>query len=296
YLLGRMVWQLLGLAVCLNLTPSASADCVTQCSACALHGQDAEKPINPLVSYNTGHGSIIPAQLKPFVGVLQICSLECQGSLPSRAEWEKCKESISPFTPFLMEEEEEEAKRPSQVEEEEEGHSNSWEPYPGLVKRYGGFMKKLDKNRIFSLLRENAITKGGVSKKYGGFFRKIGERAASEPGVEDYSTMLETGDLGYNGEESERGSLKDEMKRYGGFLRKYPKRGSEMVSTAVVAEEDGQELEDLHKRYGGFMRRIRPKLKWDNQKRYGGFLRRQFKVTTRSEEEPNAYSGEVSDL
>ncbi|XP_042322173.1 proenkephalin-B [Sceloporus undulatus] len=266
-----MVWQLLGLAVCLNLAPSASADCATQCSACALHGQDAEKPISPL-----------------------ICSLECQGSLPSRAEWEKCKESISTITPFLMMEEE--AKEPSQVEEEEEGHPYSWEPYPGLVKRYGGFMKKLDKNRIFSLLRENGITKGGITKKYGGFFRKIGERAASEPGVEDYSTVLETGDLSYNGEESHTGSLKDEMKRYGGFLRKYPKRVSEMVSTTIAAEDDGQELEDLHKRYGGFMRRIRPKLKWDNQKRYGGFLRRQFKVTTRSEEEPNAYSGEVSDL
>nr|XP_060627453.1 proenkephalin-B [Anolis sagrei ordinatus] len=261
-----MAWQLLGLTICFGLAPSAFADCATQCSACALQVQDVEKPIKPL-----------------------ICSLECQGSLPSRAEWEKCKDSLSTLIPFLMEEKEE-AKRPFQLEEEEEAPQ---EPYSSLVKRYGGFMKKLDKNRIFSLLRENALTKGGISKKYGGFFRKIGERAASEPAMEDYPTVLETGDLAYNGAESDTGSLKDETKRYGGFLRKYPKRGYEMVS---ATEDDEQELEGLHKRYGGFLRRIRPKLKWDNQKRYGGFLRRQFKVTTRSEEEPNAYSGEVSDL
>ncbi|KAJ7332200.1 hypothetical protein JRQ81_014380 [Phrynocephalus forsythii] len=194
-----------------------------------------------------------------------------------------------------------ESKRLSQAEEEEEeeeeeaeqeGNPSFWEEYSGPVKRYGGFLKKMDRNKLFSLFRENALSKGGISKKYGGFFRKIGERATSEDGAEE-----EVGGLGHHGEEPDTGFLKDEMKRYGGFLRKYPKRGFEAATTTTaVAEGDSQELEDLHKRYGGFMRRIRPKLKWDNQKRYGGFLRRQFKVTTRSEEEPNAYSGEVSDL
>ncbi|XP_061486204.1 proenkephalin-B [Rhineura floridana] len=261
-----MVWHLWGLALCLSLIPTALADCTMQCSACVPHGQDAEKLVSPL-----------------------ICSLECQGSLLSRTEWDKCKKALSVLTRFLMEGA---TKRLSQVDKEDraeqEGNPSPRELYTGLAKRYGGFMKKLDKNKIFSLLRENALAKGGVDKKYGGFFRKMGERAASETGAEeDYPV-----DLGYNREESDMGSLKDEMKRYGGFLRKYPKRGSE----EATVEDDGEEQEDLHKRYGGFMRRIRPKLKWDNQKRYGGFLRRQFKVTTRSEEEPNAYSEEVSDL
>lgn len=227
-----------------------------------------------------------------MLSLLQVCSLECQGTFLSSAEWEKCQLALSAFAPFLMEGE---AKRLSRAEEEEEEEKadpeealSPWERHAGAAKRYGGFMKKLDKNKILSLFHENAQAKGSVSKKYGGFFRKIGERAASELGVEeDYPA-----DLGGKEEASETGSLKDEMKRYGGFLRKFPKRSSEVAA----AEGDGQGLEDLHKRYGGFMRRIRPKLKWDNQKRYGGFLRRQFKVTTRSEEEPSADSGEVSDL
>lgn len=229
-----------------------------------------------------------------YLGFLQICSLECQDALLSSTEWEKCKSVLSIFTPFLMEGE---SKTLSQVDEKEkddmEETLNPWEMHAGLAKRYGGFMKKLDKNKIFNLFHENAHSKGGLSKKYGGFFRKIGERATSEQGSEeDYPATLGTGDVSDRQEDSDMGPLKNEMKRYGGFLRKYPKRGSEVAS----AEDNEQSLEDLHKRYGGFMRRIRPKLKWDNQKRYGGFLRRQFKVMTRSEEEPSAYSGEVSDL
>lgn len=212
--------------------------------------------------------------------MLQICALECQGSLLSGAEWEKCQGVLSLFTPFLAAAE---GQDPSPLEAEADGSPGLAETSGGPVKRYGGFMKKLDKNKIFSLLRENAHSKGGLHKKYGGFSRKLGEREALEMPEDD--PALEPGD------EPEDGGLKDEMKRYGGFLRKYPKRSSEQA-----AEGDGPKPEDLHKRYGGFMRRIRPKLKWDNQKRYGGFLRRQFKVATRSDEDPSIYSGEVLDL
>ncbi|XP_077688800.1 proenkephalin-B [Eretmochelys imbricata] len=225
-----MEWQVLVLTLCMGLAHSAFADCAAQCSVCAVQTQGLEKPISPL-----------------------ICSLECHGSLLSSAEWERCQTILALLAP-LMVDVGGQGLSPLEAEAkaEPEGSPIPGELPSGLVKRYGGFMKKLDKNKIFSLLRENAHSKGGMAKKYGGFFRKPGERAASEV---------------------------------------YPKRSSELAP-----EGEGQELEDLHKRYGGFMRRIRPKLRWDNQKRYGGFLRRQFKVTTRSDEDPNAYSGEVLDL
>ncbi|NXH52275.1 PDYN protein, partial [Rhabdornis inornatus] len=91
-------------------------------------------------------------------------------------------------------------------------------------------------------------------------------------------------------------------KKFGGFSGKPGERAAPEDYPAPTGDGDeeptgaGAEGQELHKRYGGFMRRIRPKLKWDNQKRYGGFLRRQFKVITRSDEDPSAYSGEVSDL
>ncbi|KAF7248479.1 Proenkephalin-B [Varanus komodoensis] len=276
-----MEWQFWGLALCLGLAPSASADCSSECSVCTLRGQEMEKPISPL-----------------------ICSLECLGNLPSGAEWEKCIQALS-FAPVLMEgeskrlpqgeeeEEEEEAAAEAEAKAAQEESPDPWELLTSPVKRYGGFMKKLDKNKIFSLFHENALAKGGAGKRYGGLFRKVGERSAPEAGAEEpFPGLAEARGPGSRGEEWEPAALKEELKRYGGFLRKYPKRGV----GAGAAEEGGQEPEDLHKRYGGFMRRIRPKLKWDNQKRYGGFLRRQFKVNTRSAEEPSAASGEVSDL
>lgn len=161
----------------------------------------------------------------------------------------------------------------------------SQDSLPNLVKRYGGFIKRIDKNKLFkSPWYENAILKGVIGKKLEQPLGKFGERAAPEFSEdtegEDVATERETG-------------IYDEaasnlVKRYGGFLRKFPKR-SEPSPSSSEEESAGQELQ---KRYGGFMRRVRPKLRWDNQKRYGGFLRRHFKISVRSEDP--AYEDDAS--
>ncbi|XP_017688660.1 PREDICTED: proenkephalin-B [Lepidothrix coronata] len=228
----------LALALCLSLAAVASADCVTQCSLCTAQTHGTESSVRPLM-----------------------CLWECQGSLPPGPEWEMCRKALALLAPLVALVE---GTDPSPPEVEENEAELEQELGPGEqplapAKRYGGFMKKMSKGKLLSLLRENAHSKGGLTKKFMGFGHKPEERAAPE----DYLG------LGPAGEGSEE---------------------------PTSAGPEGQELAQLHKRYGGFMRRIRPKLKWDNQKRYGGFLRRQFKVITRSEEDPSAYSGEVLDL
>ncbi|NWV82766.1 PDYN protein, partial [Dasyornis broadbenti] len=188
-----------------------------------------------------------------------ICLWGCQGSLSPSPEWEMCKKALTLLAPLVALAEGIDPS-PQEVEEDEAEPEQNVGPAElplAPVKRYGGFMKMMSKGKLLSLLRENAHSKGSLSKKFGGFSHKPGEREAPE----DYP-----------------GPAGDEDKEPTG------------------ARGEGQELAQLHKRYGGFMRRIRPKLKWDNQKRYGGFLRRQFKVITRSDEDPSAYSGEVLDL
>ncbi|XP_014810791.1 PREDICTED: proenkephalin-B [Calidris pugnax] len=208
--------------------------------------------------------SLCAAQTRGTESSIQplMCLWECQGSSPPGPEWETCRKALALLAPLvaLAEGPDPSPREAEEGEEELEQELGPGELPPAPVKRYGGFMKKMmAKGKLLSLLRENAHSKGGLSKKFGGFGRKPGERAAPE----DYPGPGPAGD----GDEEPTG-----------------------------AGAEGQELAELHKRYGGFMRRIRPKLKWDNQKRYGGFLRRQFKVTTRSDEDPSAYSGEVLDL
>ncbi|XP_059683349.1 proenkephalin-B [Gavia stellata] len=232
-----MARRALVLVLCLSLAAAASADCATQCSLCAAQTHGTESSIRPLM-----------------------CLQECQGLSPPGSEWETCRKALALLAPLVaLAEGTDPSPREAEDEAEPEQELGPGELPPVPAKRYGGFMKKMAKGKLLSLLRENAHSKGSLSKKFGGFGRKPWERAAPE----DY---LGLGPAGDGGEEP----------------------------TGAGAE--GQELAELHKRYGGFMRRIRPKLKWDNQKRYGGFLRRQFKVTTRSDEDPSAYSGEVLDL
>lgn len=146
---------------------------------------------------------------------------------------------------------------------------------PSLVKRYGGFIKRIDKNKLSlkSPWYDNAILKELFAKKLGDPVGKFGVREAPEfVGGTEREDEASENDTGVYDD-----AALNPVKRYGGFLRKFPKRSES-------SEESNRQ--ELQKRYGGFMRRIRPKLRWDNQKRYGGFLRRHFKLSVRSEEDP----------
>ncbi|XP_053548953.1 proenkephalin-B [Bombina bombina] len=242
-----MEWTALMIVLCLSAPHITDADCVSQCFSCSQQIRDSDT-----------------IQMNPLA-----CSLECEGSLISTDEWDWCRKIL-----------EGDSKR-------EQEHVLPSDTQEMVVKRYGGFLKKLDKGKFFfnSPQKENANFKEESGKKYGGFLQKYGERELPAD-TELEMVVPSKNEIAEDDQEWGR----DERKRYGGFLRKYPKRSLER------ALEIEQEEAELQKRYGGFMRRIRPKLKWDNQKRYGGFLRRQFKVTTRSEEEPGSFSGEISNL
>ncbi|KAM8947716.1 proenkephalin-B [Pelodytes ibericus] len=281
----------MGLLVLLVLLTLSSprvtcADCVSWCFSCDLQFRGPNFNFNPLV-----------------------CSLQCEGSLLSTAEWDRCGAILSLQGGVIGETKREQEHVPTDLDLNE---------MP--MKRYGGFLKKPDKSKFFftNQQRENGNLKGETNKKYGSFLRKYGERGlVALPADLDQEKENQSNEE--SDEQNQAWGSRDERKRYGGFLRKYPKRSIEKVQgielerevpeKRVVSEEgpaQGYESEmggdteygvtDLQKRYGGFMRRIRPKLKWDNQKRYGGFLRRQFKVSARSEEVPGLFSGELSDL
>lgn len=209
--------------------------------------------------------------------------MECEGTLLNPDELETCGKALQTGTVGLSEFNEDDTGAHSTPEEENQ------EAISNLVKRYGGFIKRIDKNqnKIFtSPWQGNSILKvGALPQKYEDLLRKFAAREVPEISEDDQLGDVATeNEMGlYN-----NGAAINEVKRYGGFLRKFGPKSKRNKSM----EEGSQEQEGLQKRYGGFLRRIRPKLsnlKWDNQKRYGGFLRRHFKISVRSNEEPNSY-------
>ncbi|XP_055977751.1 proenkephalin-B [Sorex fumeus] len=212
----------------------------------------------------------VKTQSDPKPVNLLVCSLECQAALLPAKEWERCQSLQPLLTPDAL------------YPNGEEGSETRAKPkpYSELVTGPEYYLKDMKNIRI--------VLEAPKEK------RAVGRQRVSGPNslpvyIQPEDEYLEAMAAA---EAASEENPKEQFKRYGGFLRKYPKRSSEVAEEAD-GEKEGHE--DLYKRYGGFLRRIRPKLKWDNQKRYGGFLRRQFKVVTRSQEDPNAYSGELLD-
>ncbi|MGH0127269.1 UNVERIFIED_CONTAM: hypothetical protein FKN15_008934, partial [Acipenser sinensis] len=205
-----------------------------------------------------------------------VCTLECEGALSFSTELQKCEKVLQMYSAGLFG-----VNDKAKTEKEDQPGEP---PFSNPVKRYGGFLKKVDKSKYYnSSPAQNSNIKSLLAKKYLHLLRKFGER--------DIPEMLQDTKVGGGASDNEEVVYDDatavnEVKRYGGFLRKFgPKRSLES------GEESSEE--ELQKRYGGFMRRVRPKLKWDNQKRYGGFLRRHFKISVRSDEEPSLFSDDV---
>ncbi|XP_061076886.1 proenkephalin-B-like [Conger conger] len=252
-----MEWYPLALVLCLSLASSAQADCSTHCLICAQQSPNLDTLINSLT-----------------------CTLECEGTLSSTEELDKCDNVLRSYAGGLNALNE---RNYPELRGSERGNPQVTTA-GDVVKRYGGFIKKIDKNKVFSLPRDNASLKRFYfAPKYDNSLRKLSERdipeaeqdSRQEDGTSEDELTVFSDDTPINA-----------VKRYGGFLRKFaPKR-------SYNSDENSQE--ELQKRYGGFMRRIRPKLKWDSQKRYGGILRRHFKISVRSDEDPGSY--DVIDL
>ncbi|MGH0130979.1 UNVERIFIED_CONTAM: hypothetical protein FKN15_001876 [Acipenser sinensis] len=212
----RMEWHVLVLALCLSLPSSIQDDCSSQCLTCAQQTQNEVTQINSLV-----------------------CTLECEGALSFSTELQKCEKVLQMYSAGLFG-----VNDKAKTEKEDQPGEP---PFSNPVKRYGGFLKKVDKSKYYnSSPAQNSNIKSLLAKKYLYLLRKFGER--------DIPDMLQDTKVGGGASDNEEVVYDDatavnEVKRYGGFLRKFgPKRSLES------GEESSEE--ELQKRYGGFMRRL----------------------------------------
>uniref|UniRef100_A0AAR2K7F6 Prodynorphin n=1 Tax=Pygocentrus nattereri TaxID=42514 RepID=A0AAR2K7F6_PYGNA len=147
------------------------------------------------------------------------CAAECEGALQP----EECEEALQVLSDDLKE------SRPG-GEEEEEGEEEEDEDEDAelnLVKRYGGFIKRIEKNKN-KLWPLNKGDFGRLEKRYGGFRRKFGPKRRSGGPLLDEEASQE-----------QQQQQQELQKRYGGFMRRIRPK----------LKWDNQ------KRYGGFLRR-----------------------------------------
>lgn len=203
-----------------------------------------------------------------FYIFFQTCSIECEGGLDSQ-KLRLCQD-------FLLEEENHIPLNADPHQQEQEAvdtmtadDKDATSPEHQLAKKYGGFMK-----RYGGFMYRRASSPEGVLKDPGNHDEEENVR------LEILKILNAAADHGGEG----GGQVGDEVKRYGGFMR----RAEEGVVQGDLLEAVlGR---GLKKRYGGFMRRVgRPewlvessksgsvlKRAWENgselQKRYGGFM------------------------
>ncbi|XP_066122255.1 proenkephalin-A [Saccopteryx bilineata] len=211
---------------------------------------------------------------------LLVCTLECEGKLPSLKIWDACKELLQ-LPKLELPQDGTSALRESNRQEESYLLAKK---YGGFMKRYGGFMKKMDE--LYPLEPEEGANGGEIlAKRYGGFMKKDADEDDTLGNSSDpLKKLLGTGDP-LESSHHQEGSDEEVSKRYGGFMRGL-KRSPQL--------ED--EAKELQKRYGGFMRRVgRPEWWMDYQKRYGGFLKR-FADSLPANEDGESYSKEVPEM
>ncbi|KAL4655664.1 proenkephalin-B-like [Arapaima gigas] len=247
----RMEWCVVAIVLSVSLSSSAQTDCSAQCVQCA-------RELSLL------HGTFSSLT----------CTLECEGILSSVSELDKCQKVVE-YSAGLLGLSERNEFYPTKSEMENALGTS----VGGVMKRYGGFLKKVLKKER-SLLPEDAHLKDLLTKKSRNSSSRSGESdiTSTEQNTQQETDSLENESAVYN----DNADI-NEVKRYGGFFRKYNGRRS-----SVLEDESGPE--ELQKRYGGFMRRIRPQ-KFINQKRYGSFLPHNFKISVRSDEDPGSYGG-----